>query len=96
MVNREQEVYTGAERDKRMKDSIELYQRPDGTWDIYDDKYDITIHCETKKDQDEAIAVLKHEEQVKEAIRKHNMEKLAQDEISNFEYEILKIYGVME
>ena len=49
-----------------------------------------------KEDQDEIIVVLKREEQVKEAIRKHNMEKLAQDEISNFEYEILKIYGVME
>lgn len=34
--------------------------------------------------------------QIKDAISRCEMQKLAQDEISGFEYEILKIYGVME
>lgn len=34
-----------------MGKSIELYQREDGKWDIYDDTYDITIHCESTEEQ---------------------------------------------
>lgn len=38
-----------------MEKSIELYQREDGTWDIYDDTYDIIIHCESVEEQSEAV-----------------------------------------
>ena len=34
--------------------------------------------------------------QIKDAINRCKMQKLAQDEISSFEYKVLKIYGVME
>ncbi len=34
--------------------------------------------------------------QIKDAISECKMQKLAQDEISSFEYGVLKIYGVME
>lgn len=37
-----------------MEKSIEIYQREDGKWDIYDDTYDITVHCESKEEQSEA------------------------------------------
>lgn len=36
-----------------MGKSIELYQREDGKWDIYDDTYDLTIHCESEEERSE-------------------------------------------
>ena len=33
------------------KNVIKLYRKPDGTVDIYDDTYDITIHCESQEEQ---------------------------------------------
>lgn len=41
------------------KDVIELYQKPDGTFDIYDDTYDITIHCESEKEMNDVIQNIK-------------------------------------
>lgn len=41
-----------------MKDVIELYQKPDGTFDIYDDTYDITIHCTSQEEQEKAEKAL--------------------------------------
>jgi hypothetical protein len=37
---------------------IELYQKKDGFWDIYDDTYDITIHCESEEEQKEVVKKL--------------------------------------
>lgn len=34
-----------------MGKSIELYQRKDGTWNVYDNTYDIIIHCESTDEQ---------------------------------------------
>ena len=36
-----------------------LFCQPDGTWAVYDNTYDITIHCESKQEQDEAMAMLR-------------------------------------
>jgi hypothetical protein len=41
------------------KDTIELYQNKDGYWDIYDDTYDITIHCESEKEMNDVIQDIK-------------------------------------
>lgn len=35
-----------------------LYQKPDGMFGIYDDTYDITIHCESQEEQDRVIEFL--------------------------------------
>lgn len=40
------------------KGSIELYQKKNGEWDIYDDTWDITIHCETEAEQKVCIEAL--------------------------------------
>lgn len=32
-----------------------LFCRKDGKWAVYDDTYDITIHCESKQEQDKAM-----------------------------------------
>lgn len=42
-----------------MKKPIELYQNKDGYWDIYDDTYDITIHCESEKEMNDVINDIK-------------------------------------
>ena len=42
-----------------MSDVMEIVQNEDGTFSAYDDTYDITIHCETKEEQKEAIERLK-------------------------------------
>ena len=36
-----------------------LFCQSDGTWAVYDNTYDITIHCESKQEQDEAMAMLR-------------------------------------
>ena len=36
-----------------MGESINIYRRKDGTWDVYDDTYDIIIHCESAEEQSE-------------------------------------------
>ena len=41
------------------KDVIKLYKKPDGTFDIYDDTYDITIHCESEKEMNDVIQDIK-------------------------------------
>lgn len=45
-----------------MKDEIRLICGEDGKWKEYNDEFDITIHCETEKDRDEAIRLLKRAE----------------------------------
>ncbi len=42
-----------------MKKPIELYQNKDGYWDIYDDTYDITIHCESEEEMNNVIRDIK-------------------------------------
>lgn len=32
-----------------------LFCREDGKWAVYDDTYDITIHCESQQEQDKAM-----------------------------------------
>lgn len=36
-----------------------LFCQSDGKWAVYDDTYDITIHCESQQEQDEAMAMLR-------------------------------------
>lgn len=36
-----------------------LFCREDGKWAVYDDTYDITIHCESKQEQDKAMELLR-------------------------------------
>ena len=45
-----------------MKDEIRLICGEDGKWKEYNDEFDITIHCETENDRDEAIRLLKRAE----------------------------------
>ena len=42
-----------------MNDRITLVQNEDGVFDVYDDTYDITIHCETEEEQKKVIERLK-------------------------------------
>lgn len=35
-----------------------LFCREDGKWAVYDDTYDITIHCESQQEQDDAVKML--------------------------------------
>lgn len=41
-----------------MTDGIMLTIRADGTAELYEDTYDITIHCESKEEQEKAIQKL--------------------------------------
>lgn len=36
-----------------------LFCREDGKWAVYDDTYDITIHCESQQEQDKAMELLR-------------------------------------
>lgn len=36
-----------------------LFCRADGKWAVYDDTYDITIHCESKQEQDKTMELLR-------------------------------------
>lgn len=42
-----------------MSDGIQLYFDNDGKAKIYDDTYDIAIHCETEEEYDKAMQMLK-------------------------------------
>ena len=35
-----------------------LFCRADGKWAVYDDTYDITIHCESQQEQDDTMKML--------------------------------------
>ena len=41
-----------------MRDEMTLVQSEDGAFSVYDDAYDIVIHCESKEEQKEVIARL--------------------------------------
>ena len=51
-------AYVGEMRMK-MSDAMEFVQNEDGTFDAYDDTYDITIHCETEEEQKKVIERLR-------------------------------------
>ena len=36
-----------------------LFCRKDGKWAVYDDTYDITIHCESQQEQDKTMELLR-------------------------------------
>lgn len=42
-----------------MSKELVLFYNADGKWAAYDDTFDITIHCESQKEQDEAMAMLR-------------------------------------
>lgn len=42
-----------------MSDAMKCIQNKDDTFSAYDNTYDITIHCETKEEQDKTIEHLK-------------------------------------
>lgn len=39
-----------------MSKELVLFCQSDGKWAVYDNTYDITIHCESKQEQDETLA----------------------------------------
>lgn len=41
-----------------MSEELVLFCNKDGKWAVYDDTYDITIHCESRQEQDEAMKML--------------------------------------
>lgn len=43
-----------------MKDGIMLMIGEDGKATVYDDTYDIVIHCESKEEQDRVVHLLKN------------------------------------
>ena len=48
-----------------MKDEILLVFGEDGKLNEYNSEFDITIHCETKKDMDEAISLIERAERLR-------------------------------
>lgn len=42
-----------------MSDEMKIVQNDDGKWGLYDDTYDIVIHCESAEEQENAINILK-------------------------------------
>lgn len=42
-----------------MSKELMLFYNADGKWAVYDETFDITIHCESQKEQDEAMAMLR-------------------------------------
>lgn len=42
-----------------MSKELMLFCNADGKWTVYDDTFDITIHCGSQKEQDEAMAMLR-------------------------------------
>lgn len=48
------------------KKPIELYKNKNGYWDIYDDTYDITIHCDSEKEMNDVIQDIKSRVPLKE------------------------------
>lgn len=43
-----------------MSEEIQLIINKDGVAEIYDDTYDIVIHCKSQEEEDEAIKALKN------------------------------------
>lgn len=42
-----------------MSDEMKIVQNDDGKWSLYDDTYDIVIHCESAEEQENVINILK-------------------------------------
>ena len=42
-----------------MSKELMLFCNADGKWAVYDDTFDITIHCGSQKEQDKAMAMLR-------------------------------------
>ena len=42
-----------------MSEELMLFCNADGELEVYDDTYDITIHCKSQQEQDEAMAMLR-------------------------------------
>lgn len=41
-----------------MSKELMLFCNADGKWAVYDDTFDITIHCESKQEQDKAMEMI--------------------------------------
>ena len=52
-----------------------LFCREDGKWAVYDDTYDITIHCESQQEQDKAMELLRKANQ--DACETMSLEEMA-------------------
>ena len=42
-----------------------FYNDGNGKFEFYDSTYDITIHCKSKQEQDEAVGILRHANELK-------------------------------
>lgn len=49
---------------------IKVIMQDDGTFKVYDDTYDITIHCESKEEQDKVEEILNQKSISKEVFNK--------------------------
>ena len=51
-------VFVTGRKGEAMSDSIQIYFDEDGIARAYDDTYDITIHCETEEEYNDAMQTL--------------------------------------
>lgn len=77
-----------------MKDEILLVCGDDGKFRVYNDEFDITIHCETEKDRDEAIRLIKRSERL--VWHDVNKEMPEDDTASDAENCSVEVYVVTE
>lgn len=59
-----------------MKD-LQIIQNDDGVFDVYDDTYDITIHCTSQEEQDNVLEKLNREKCEDAISRELALEKMA-------------------
>ena len=62
-----------------MKDveGLVLFRNEHGKWEVYDDTYDITIHCRNQTEQDNAVEMLhKAQQTAKEVMRPEDVAKI--------------------
>ena len=56
-----------------MDDGIYLFPDDDGVFHVYDDEFDITVHCETAKEQELAMSYLSKGPRAFEFIQEQNL-----------------------
>ena len=66
-----------------MADCLQIYFDKDGTARIYDDTYDITIHCESQEEADEAARILKRASEMRWRPVAEEVPKLSKTEVES-------------
>lgn len=70
MARRFAELIESNEEDQMSDNGIKAIMQDDGTFKAYDDTYDITIHCESKEEQDKVKEILNQKSISKEDLNK--------------------------